>query len=39
VNHQEKKTDGVQDLGALARGIIDSNLYMTLATADEAGLP
>lgn len=39
MNHQQEKSDGVQDLGALARGIIDSNLYMTLATADEAGLP
>jgi len=39
VDHQGKKTDSVQDLGALARGIVDSNLYMTLATADEAGLP
>jgi nitroimidazol reductase NimA-like FMN-containing flavoprotein (pyridoxamine 5'-phosphate oxidase superfamily) len=27
------------DLPALARSIIDSNRYMTLATADEAGLP
>ena len=39
MDHQGKKTDSVQDLGALARGIVDSNLYMTLATADEAGLP
>ena len=39
MNHQQKKTDGVQDLGALARDIVDSNIYMTLATADEAGLP
>jgi nitroimidazol reductase NimA-like FMN-containing flavoprotein (pyridoxamine 5'-phosphate oxidase superfamily) len=27
------------DLAAVARGIIDSNLYMTLATADETGRP
>jgi nitroimidazol reductase NimA-like FMN-containing flavoprotein (pyridoxamine 5'-phosphate oxidase superfamily) len=28
-----------QDLGALARSIIDSNRYMTLGTADASGLP
>jgi Pyridoxamine 5'-phosphate oxidase len=28
-----------QGLAALARAIIDGNLYMTLATADEAGRP
>ena len=28
-----------QDLGAIARAIIDSNQYMTLGTADEAGRP
>ncbi len=27
------------DLGTVARAIIDSNLYMTLATADETGRP
>jgi uncharacterized protein YhbP (UPF0306 family) len=27
------------DLGAIARHILDSNAYMTLATADEAGRP
>ena len=27
------------DLGAVARAIIDSNLYMTLGTADENGRP
>jgi hypothetical protein len=27
------------DLGAIARAIIDSNRYMTLGTADEAGRP
>jgi nitroimidazol reductase NimA-like FMN-containing flavoprotein (pyridoxamine 5'-phosphate oxidase superfamily) len=28
-----------QDLGAIARNIIDSNRYMTLGTADETGRP
>jgi hypothetical protein len=28
-----------EDLGAIARSIIDANLYMTLGTADEAGRP
>lgn len=28
-----------QDLGAIARGIIDSNRYMILGTADETGRP
>jgi hypothetical protein len=28
-----------QDLGALARSIIDSNRYMTLGTADGSGVP
>ena len=28
-----------QDLGAVARAIVDSNYYMTLGTADEAGRP
>jgi hypothetical protein len=33
-------TDGEgRDLGAIARSIIDSNLYMTLGTADEDGNP
>ena len=27
------------DLGAIARGIIDANLYMVLGTADETGSP
>jgi hypothetical protein len=27
------------ELGVIARPIIDENLYMTLATADESGLP
>jgi len=27
------------DLGAIARSIVDSNRYMTLATADEHGMP
>ena len=28
-----------QDLAAIARSIIDSNMYMTLGTADETGRP
>lgn len=28
-----------QDLGAIARSIIDSNMYMVLGTADETGRP
>jgi hypothetical protein len=28
-----------QDLGAVARGILDANLYMVLGTADDAGHP
>jgi hypothetical protein len=28
-----------QDLGAVARGILDGNLYMVLGTADQAGHP
>ena len=28
-----------QDLGAIARSIVDTNRFMTLATADESGLP
>ena len=28
-----------EDLGAIARAIIDSNLYMVLGTADESGQP
>jgi Pyridoxamine 5'-phosphate oxidase len=39
LDHKGERSDGKRDLGALARGIVDSNLYMTLATADEAGLP
>jgi nitroimidazol reductase NimA-like FMN-containing flavoprotein (pyridoxamine 5'-phosphate oxidase superfamily) len=31
--------DQRQDLGAVARSIIDSNMYMTLGTADAAGRP
>jgi hypothetical protein len=31
--------DGQQDLGALARAIIDANLYMTLGTVDHDGRP
>ena len=28
-----------QELGAIARSIVDTNRFMTLATADESGLP
>jgi hypothetical protein len=31
--------DRQQDFGAIAKAIIDSNLYMTLGTADEDGCP
>lgn len=31
--------DQQQDLGAVARDIIDSNIYMVLGTADETGRP
>jgi nitroimidazol reductase NimA-like FMN-containing flavoprotein (pyridoxamine 5'-phosphate oxidase superfamily) len=31
--------DGAPDLAAIARGIIDANAYMTLATADGDGRP
>jgi nitroimidazol reductase NimA-like FMN-containing flavoprotein (pyridoxamine 5'-phosphate oxidase superfamily) len=30
---------GEQDLGAIARGVIDANRYMTVGTADEGGRP
>jgi pyridoxine/pyridoxamine 5'-phosphate oxidase len=39
LDHIGEKTDGERDLGALARNIVDSNLYMTLATADAEGSP
>ena len=39
MDHKGERSDGKRDLGALARGIVDSNLYMTLATADERGQP
>ncbi len=35
----EAPRPGDQDRSALARALIDSNLYMTLGTADEAGQP
>jgi len=31
--------DREQELGALARAIVDSNMYMVLGTADESGRP
>jgi uncharacterized protein YhbP (UPF0306 family) len=39
VDRQGETTNFGQDLGALARNIVDSNAYMTLATADETGRP
>ena len=39
MDHQGERSDGDQDLGVLARTIVDSNIYMTLATADETGRP
>jgi hypothetical protein len=39
VDHQGERTHRKQDLASVARDIIDSNAYMTLATADENGLP
>jgi hypothetical protein len=37
VDHRGEKPDDRQGLGALARSIVDSNLYLTLATADAEG--
>jgi uncharacterized protein YhbP (UPF0306 family) len=39
VNHRRERAGSKRDLGALARTILDSNLYMTLATADAEGRP
>ena len=39
VDHRGEKPDDRQRLGALARSIVDSNLYLTLATADAEGRP
>jgi uncharacterized protein YhbP (UPF0306 family) len=39
VDHDGETTDRKQDLGAVARTIVDSNAYMTLATADGSGQP
>ena len=39
VDHRGEKPDDGQGLGALVRGIVDSNLYITLATADAEGRP
>ena len=39
MDHKREGTDRLQHLGAVARAIVDSNLYMTLATADGAGRP
>ena len=34
---RRKQTNSQHDLGTIAKLIVDSNLYMTLATADENG--
>jgi nitroimidazol reductase NimA-like FMN-containing flavoprotein (pyridoxamine 5'-phosphate oxidase superfamily) len=39
VDHQGERTHRKQDLASVARDFIDSNAYMTLATADENGFP
>ena len=39
MNHGGERTYREQDLVSVARDIIDSNAYMTLATADENGRP
>jgi uncharacterized protein YhbP (UPF0306 family) len=39
VNHGGERTYREQDLASVVRDIIDSNAYMTLATADENGRP
>jgi pyridoxine/pyridoxamine 5'-phosphate oxidase len=39
VDHRRGRTDGKHNPGALARSIVDSNLYMTLGTADAKGRP
>ena len=36
---QGESSEGEGDLGAVAKSIIDANLYMTLATADGTGRP
>jgi hypothetical protein len=38
VDHQGERTHRKQDFVSVARDIIDSNAYLTLATADENGL-
>jgi hypothetical protein len=38
VDHQWERTRRKQGLVSVARDIIDSNIYLTLATADEYGL-
>ena len=34
-----EETDGARDLASLARAIVDTSMYMTIATADAAGRP
>jgi nitroimidazol reductase NimA-like FMN-containing flavoprotein (pyridoxamine 5'-phosphate oxidase superfamily) len=38
-NHEGKTMSSQQELATIAREIIDANVYMTLATADEIGTP
>lgn len=38
MDHQGERTHRKQDLVSVARNIIDSSAYVTLATADENGL-
>jgi hypothetical protein len=38
VDYQRERTHRKQDLVSVARNIIDSSAYVTLATADENGL-
>jgi len=39
MDHEGERTNRQKDLPAIARAIIDSNAYMTFATADGAGQP
>ncbi|HKH39752.1 MAG TPA: pyridoxamine 5'-phosphate oxidase family protein [Rubrobacter sp.] len=39
MDQRGERSCGKQDLGALARSIVDSKLYATLATADAEGRP
>jgi hypothetical protein len=39
MDHEGERTNRQKDLPAIARAILDSNAYLTLATADGAGRP